>query len=344
MHIPSEINKMKELLDSFLGSSKNDLSDNFQLQYPCPRCIENKGSKETSKYNLEVNLRKGVFQCWSCAAHDDEMHGSIVKLIRLYGNEDIANKYKLILNDLRESRLFRLSFDENDFEIDFSTNEENEVKLPRNYKKLVEKKYYTSQERKALSYLAHRGIGWDIITKYKIGYTEYDATLKLESSRVLLPSYDKYGELNYWTARDITSLEHRQKYCNPNAERKELIFNEEMIDWDADIVLVEGPFDHIVVPNSIPLLGKVLKRDFKIYQDIITKANARIFIWLDGDAYEDVKKTYKLLNHNNLYGKIRYIPTRSDLDPSEIYAKYGRKGIIQHLKGAKEIDEIELNF
>ena len=77
------------------------------------------------------------------------------------------------------------------------------------------------------------------------------------------------GKLNYWTGRDFLGYDKRQKYFTPQVERKDIIFNEEKIQWDADVTLVEGPFDHIVVPNSIPLLGKVLKTDFKIYQEII---------------------------------------------------------------------------
>ena len=121
-----------------------------------------------------------------------------------------------------------------------------------------------------------------------------------------------------------------------------IIFNEEKIQWDADMTLVEGPFDHIVVPNSIPLLGKSLKMDFTLYQELITRANSHINIFLDSDASEDVKKIYKLLNHGKLYNKIRWIPVNNDLDPSKIFELYGYKGIVNHLKCAEKISEIFL--
>ena len=195
---------------------------------------------------------------------------------------------------------------------------------------------------KALDYLLKRGITWDIINKYKIGYTKYDENFKQLSSRIIIPSFNKFGELNYWTGRDFTNLPKRQKYYNPIIERKNLIFNEEYVEWDADITLVEGPFDHIVVPNSIPLLGKVLKTDFKLYQYIITKANANVNIWLDSDAFEDIKKIYQLLNHDRLYGKIKFIPTPEGEDPSSVFQKFGKKGVIECLKNAKQIEEIYL--
>lgn len=337
--IPSEIYKLKTILDSFLGESKRDLNDNYQLEYPCPKCVEENGTKEIMKYNLSISLKKQQFNCWKCSSMHDEMHGSILKLIKLYGNETILQEYKEAIYTLRQSKLYKVTFDNNDFNIDTTVFERDVVKLPTNFKKFVENDY---SPKKAIDYLFKRGINWDIINEHHIGYTAYDENNKQASSRIIIPSFNIYGELNYWTGRDFTNLKGRQKYFNPQVERKEIIFNEEKIQWDADIVLVEGPFDHIVVPNSIPLLGKSLKMDFTLYQILKQKANSSILIFLDADAKDDVKKIYKLLNHGRLYGKIKWIPTENDLDPSKIFELYGYKGIVNHLKKAEKIDEIYL--
>lgn len=337
--IPQEIYKLKSLLTQCLGDSKKDLDESYQLQFSCPRCIEHKGHEEKRKYNLEVNLKKGVFNCWSCGQFDDEMHGSILKLFRLYGNETIIKEYKETVYSLQQSKLYQVSFNQGDFNIDFTVAENKEVNLPNNFNVFKKDKI---NPYKPFKYLTDRGITWDIINKYKIGYTSYDENNKQLSSRIIIPSFNKFGELNYWTGRDFTNLPKRQKYFNPVVERKDLIFNEELVEWDADITLVEGPFDHIVVPNSIPLLGKVLKTDFKLYQYLISKANGNINIFLDYDAFEDVKKIYQLLNHDRLYNKIRYIPLMEDEDPSSIFQKYGKKGIIECLRNAKQIEEVYL--
>lgn len=337
--IPQEIYNLKNLLVQCLGESKKELDDSYQLQFACPRCIENKGDGEKRKFNLEVNLKKGVFNCWSCGQFDEEMHGSILKLFKLYGNDSIIKEYKDTVKSLQQSKLYQISFENGDFNIDFTIVENNDVNLPNNFTAFNKDK---KNNYKALDYLLKRGITWDIINKYKIGYTKYDENFKQLSSRIIIPSFNKFGELNYWTGRDFTNLPKRQKYYNPIIERKNLIFNEEYVEWDADITLVEGPFDHIVVPNSIPLLGKVLKTDFKLYQYIITKANANVNIWLDSDAFEDIKKIYQLLNHDRLYGKIKFIPTPEGEDPSSVFQKFGKNGVIECLKNAKQIDEIYL--
>lgn len=337
--IPQEIYNLKNLLVQCLGESKKELDESYQLQFACPRCIENKGDGEKRKFNLEVNLKKGVFNCWSCGQFDEEMHGSILKLFKLYGNESIIKEYKDTVKSLQQSKLYQISFENGDFNIDFTIVENNSVNLPNNFTAFNKDK---KNNYKALDYLLKRGITWDIINKYKIGYTKYDENFKQLSSRIIIPSFNKFGELNYWTGRDFTNLPKRQKYYNPIIERKNLIFNEEYVEWDADITLVEGPFDHIVVPNSIPLLGKVLKTDFKLYQYIITKANANVNIWLDSDAFEDIKKIYQLLNHDRLYGKIKFIPTPEGEDPSSVFQKFSKKGVIECLKNAKQIEEIYL--
>ncbi len=323
--IPQEIYNLKSLLVQCLGESKKELDESYQLQFACPRCIENKGDGEKRKFNLEVNLKKGVFNCWSCGQFDEEMHGSILKLFKLYGNESIIKEYKDTVQSLQQSKLYQISFENGDFNIDFTIVENNDVNLPNNFTAFNKDK---KNNYKALDYLLKRGITWDIINKYKIGYTKYDENFKQLSSRIIIPSFNKFGELNYWTGRDFTNLPKRQKYYNPIIERKNLIFNEEYVEWDADITLVEGPFDHIVVPNSIPLLGKVLKTYFKLYQYIITKANANVNIWLDSDAFEDIKKIYQLLNHDRLYGKIKFIPTPEGEDPSSVFQNLVKKVLL----------------
>ena len=340
-----ELEKLYSILTVFLGESKSGYSDGqMQYQFPCPHCIEKYGYQEARKYNLEVSFTKGgVYQCWKCSSEgDDLMHGSIKKLIRLFGNEKLLQEYTSIMHSIRDSELYKLHL----YEFDNTIVERETVKLPHSFK-LFEKDGKNNYV--ALKYLQNRGIGWDIIERFKIGYTlrEEDDKMKKYSYRVIIPSYNSIGELNYWVGRDYLPKNpkfERTKYSNPKAEKKEIIFNEDRIQWDADITLVEGAFDHIVVPNSIPLLGKALDKDYKLYWDIITKANAKVNIWLDNDIIDNGKNIYALLNHGRLYDKIRFIYTDLGKDPSEIYEKYGHKGIAKCLQNSKKILEYKLFY
>lgn len=337
-----EISRIYDILVSMLGEAKSGFDESsFQYQFPCPRCIEKYGMQEARKFNLEANISRGVYSCWKCSSEGDEtMHGSFRKLIRLYGNDTLLNEYMSIIRSIRDSELYKLHFQ--DFDTSVVTREE--LKLPSSFKMFSENEPYN---KTAFKYLQNRGIGWDIITKYKIGYTERETENKRSSYRVIIPSYDTYGELNYWVGRDY--LPHndkfnRVKYDNPKVDKTSIIFGESNIQWDADVTLVEGPFDHIVVPNSIPLLGKALKRGYKLYWDLINKSKACINVWLDDDAKDTAIQIYSLLNHGNLYDKVRVIETDMGKDPSEIYEKYGYKGIAKCLSESKKLEEYRLFF
>lgn len=336
----TELKTVYNILVSFLGEPRRELDENnYELEFSCPRCVEEKGAREAAKHNLAVNLKKQRFHCWSCAQVHEDMQGSIIKLIKLYGNTKILEEYKRAIHALRNSDLYKLNFSDADFNIDTKMAVASEMEAPEDYHPFNKNRY---NPPKALQYLFKRGITWDIIEYYNIGYTDFSNKKKELKNRIIIPSYDKNGYLNYWTGRNFDGYKYAQKYYNPKAERKKLIFNEEKIQWNADITLVEGPFDHIVVPNSIPLLGKVLKPDFKLYHELINNAKAHINIFLDGDASSDALKTYKLLNQGKLKGRIRIVPSIENLDPSEIFEKYGYKGIAKCLKEAYKISEFDL--
>ena len=334
--LPPEFQRMYSILITFLGEAKGGFDgEHTQLQFGCPHCAEKHGDRELQKYNLECNFF--VFHCWKCASEDDdEMHGSVFKLIKLYGNEQLYKDYKECVISLKESKLYNLDF-ANDFKVDLS--QIDEVKLPKGFRPFKEDRFYPPQ---AMEYIQKRGITWDIIHEYNLGFTTYTEDDKIASNRIIIPSYNKFGELNYWTGRDFTNNPKRQRYYNPKIERKSLIFNEEKIQWDADINIVEGPFDHLVVPNSIPLLGKALDKDYKLYWELLTKANANINIFLDGDAYDTVIETYKALNHGRLYNKIRYVPIKKEDDPSLLFQLGGNRAILEHLKNTQQIKEVYL--
>lgn len=327
----STFQKLIDILSSFLGEYKQ--TSDVQLQFNCPQCALDKGVTSDGKFNLEVNLAINKFNCWSCGEINN-MHGSIFKLIRKYGNNTLLSEYKKELLALKYSNLYKLPILDKITNIDDLYFFNDELSLPYGFTKI---QTLSKTPKRVFEYLTSRGITDEIIKEYSIGYTMYNDKYKSTSSRIILPSYDSSGELNYWVGRDYTSLPKRMKYMNPKVDKKSIIFNEKLIQWDADLNLVEGPFDSIVVPNSIPLLGKILRPDFQLFQTIFEKCNANINIFLDGDAFENVKVLYKTLNIGKLYNRIRYIPTSIELDPSKIHELYGKKGIIDHLRNARQL-------
>lgn len=332
--------KLVDICNSFLGDSKNDINEySGQIQYNCPCCSIDTGMYQgDGKYNLEINFKKGVFKCWKC-----EISGKISHLIKEHGSNELLNEYKSEINNIRLSKLYLLTNPDDQFlDTDFG---ENVFELPTCSQKIS---FNNIKHKKAIEYLKGRGINEDIINKYSILCTGFDCDFKMRN-RVIIPSYDKYGNLNYWVGRNYDNYKYATKYENPKTDKTKIIFNEKLINWDGNVCLVEGMFDHIVVPNSIPLLGKELKDSYYLYEELMQKANM-VTLFFDREAYEDTFKIYKLLNKDRLKNKIfivNYdigINDNPFLDPSKIHELYGKKGIIKFLQNTYQIDDIYLMY
>jgi DNA primase len=164
------------------------------------------------------------------------------------------------------------------------------------------------EAKHALKFLTKRNVTKDDIIKYNIGFCKEGSY----GGRIIIPSYDANGILNYFVARAYK--ESDRKYKNPPVASKEVIGLELYINWDAPIILCEGMFDAITIKrNVIPLLGKVLHN--KLMEKLVKSSVDRIYIALDNDAKKDaLKHAEKLMS----YGKEVYMVELEGKDANEI--------------------------
>jgi len=313
------MNYLASIFESFLGEPRKHNEETGQIAFDCPACSADKGLYEgDGKGNLELNYHKGVFKCWVCY-ETNRMYGQIDFLVKKYGTK----------THLREYNLFKPDYDYHN-----SQNQEKiVVRLPEGYKKLSEctSKDYMSDLAKR--YLDDRGITDDIIQEYEIGYT----TIGDFKNRIIIPSYDDEGYLNYFIARWFLKKKTKVKYLNPHAEKSEIIFNENKVNWDATIYLVEGVTDHIVIPNSIPLLGKFMSD--KLRGLLHEKAKAFVVVLLDSDAYEDAERLYWELNTADLRNRVKICVPPEGHDPSSVFQYLGPNGIVKLLRSSHQLKE-----
>jgi len=309
------------ILKDVLGRPKRKHESKQQYAFDCPTCSAEKGEYEgDAKGNLEVNLAEGVYHCWACG----ETHGTrggLKKLFRTFATKDQIKKLKMIGYDLSE---FKARVKE--------SNVIEDLTLPKGFISFEEGNPKSILYKQAWNYLTkERKLSSETILKFKMGYVsggQYD-------SRVVIPSYDIEGKLNYWVTR--TYVNARPKYLNPDSDKEQIIFNEKFVNWDSDIYLVEGPFDHIVVHNSIPMLGKKLSD--KLKQRLFHDSTANIILLLDDDAWENTKKLYFDLNVGKLYGRIRVIKMEEGYDIAKIHEERGRQGVIDVMKSGYKLKE-----
>ena len=162
-------------------------------------------------------------------------------------------------------------------------------------------------KRHALSYLYKRGITDDDILKYNIGYCDDG----LYSNRIIIPSYDSDGQLNFFVGRDFYNS--KMKYRN-SPTSKDIIGFDLFINWDEPIILCEGVFDAMAFKrNAIPLFGKNIMSTLQ--KKIIESRVKVIYLALDNDAIEDTIKISDNFINNGI--DVRMIKFK-EKDPSEI--------------------------
>lgn len=308
------------ILEDFLGDPRKHNEEKGQISFDCPACADDKGLLNgDGKGNLEVNYHKGVFKCWACKDINN-MSGYIPNLIRRYGQKKHIKQYLIVNPEYKKS-------EEEYFTI------KSDVKLPESFTSLSNEYPYDKAYNEAIEYLSKRGITKDIIDYYNLGYTN----MGKHFLRVVIPSYNAFNELNYFAARSFSWV--KPKYMNDESDKQSIIFNENKINWDATIYLVEGPFDHIVTPNSIPLLGKYMYP--LLFETLIEKAKCNIVIVLDPDARKDAINLYKELFYSPLNNQVRIVELPGTYDIAKIHEKLGPKGVISWLRTAHKLNSFD---
>jgi DNA primase len=294
----TDFDQIIELLENVLGDYKMHNENKGQISFDCPVCShEIKGLDEgDGKGNLEINYRLGVYKCWSCG-ETHETHGTLHKLVKKYGTKKQLQFYELMMPE----------------EVEHQQKVYKAAKLPTEFISFTKASMglkLTHHYRQAYNYLVKRNVTEEMIKKFNIGFA-YDGPF---ANRIIIPSYNSEGELNYFVARSYLSYT-KMKYKNPDVQKEIIIFNEHLINWDEPIYLVEGAFDSIFVNNSIPMLGKVMGE--YLYSQLYQKAK-EIVIVLDGDAWKDAEKLFHKLNTGKLFLKVWVVKMPEDKDIADL--------------------------
>lgn len=238
---------------------------NKEFLFFCPFCTHH-------KKKLSVNLEKDKWKCWICNSSGK----TISYLVKKFGDSDTRSRWS------KFDQLIDISDFEETLEFIFEHGEEKvetKIDLPKEYVSLHNKSPSLSG-MVAKQYLRHRDITEKHILKYSIGYCstgEY-------AGRVVIPSFDEEGNINYFISR--TYEKHFIKYKNPPLNKSKIIFNELFLDFTQPITVVEGVFDAIIAgDNAVPLLGSSLSLDSRLFKRIIENQTP-VYLCLDQDAKE----------------------------------------------------------
>ena len=273
------------LVNSVLGAGKRTARGN--QSYTCPFCHHHKPK-------LEVNFtenKDGINQwaCWACGKKGKTVR-SLFKQIQVDASY-FQELSKLVKNVSVE---------------DIGEVKHHILELPKEYKNFINNKDIIAKH--ALAYLKKRNLSKQDILKYHIGYCASGPF----ANRIIIPSYDCNGKLNYFTARSFEKDPYT-KYRNPEVSRDIIAF-ELFINWNLPIILCEGPFDALAIKrNVIPLFGKNIQPS--LMKKLVESKVQKIYIALDNDA---VKQALGFCEQLLDIGKEVYLVELKGKDPSEM--------------------------
>lgn len=308
---------INSIVKNILGEPKDDYQGIVQYEYNCPTSF---CRSDVDKFNLAYHYEKNIFHCWKC-----KYKGFVKRLVEDFGSKDDIDKLTLIIpKSQKTARHVPKSQEKKTFSDDIT------CELPEGFHPLTQRrssKYY----RKAVAYLMGRKVDWDTIKKYNIGYTE-DGPRKY---RIIIPSYNTNGNINYYEARSYISSV-KPTYLKPDSpDKQDIIFNVSNVNFNLPVYLVEGVFDMFPILNAVPLLGKTIS-DYLISK--LLEHKSKVVICLDEDAKKDAHLLYDRLGGLGL--DVWIVDVKDDL--AKIYQDYGKDGILQLLRSRKKLNFNEI--
>jgi DNA primase len=276
------MNKIVNLLNRVLNSNGTKLKKQDEYLYWSPFISHHKPK-------LQINITTGKWHCWV----SNQGGHNLFQLFKKVGasNEHFSELGELV-DDIPKYKKTKDASKE-------------VVQLPKEYKPLWNGGD-SIVKRHALGYLYKRGITDEDILKYDIGYCDNG----LYSNRIIIPSYDSDGKLNFFVGRDFYN--GNMKYRN-SPTSKDIVGFDLFINWDEPIILCEGVFDAMAFKrNAIPLFGKTVMNTLQ--KKIIDFGVKTIYLALDADAINDAVKISENFINNGV--KVRMMEFK-EKDPSE---------------------------
>lgn len=316
-------NKLLSFLEKTLGPAKRYSGEEYYFK--CPLCQRADSFKKLA-IKLDPNSKdkdgNSIYMKWHCWRDNSHKGGNIFQLLkRIKSSQETFNELKVIVG----KNVGLQNFDDKLASLNYGNKKAyvREKTLPKEFIPLSEFKD-NPHYRNAYRYvIKDRGLTRKDIIKYNIGYCETGRY----GGYIIIPSYDREANLNYFVTRSY--YDSVMKHKNPPF-RKDVVFNELFINWNEPIILCEGAFDMMSIKrNVIPILGKYIQKILKL--KILQNNVKDIYITLDMDA---IKDSIKIIEEFMRNGINVYFVELTEKDPSQL----GFKSVWELIKKSKKIN------
>lgn len=257
-------------------------SNGINFDVRCPICAPS----DPTKKKLSIRTDDDRLHCWVCGFRAR----SLAPLLRKYGTQSQQAKYREMFGGPDSSSGL----------VTGEVEEQYRLELPGDFCLLPLASVTDPDVKAAWRYIIGRGLSERDAWYWKMGVSNDPKWRR----RIIMPSFDAAGKLNYFVARAIDK-DRKPKYDNPPVDHREVIFNEINIDWTKPLVLVEGPFDMTKCPdNTTALLGSDLSEQHQLFNKVLI-SEVPVYLAMDGDMWDTkMPRVYKKLVEYNVDVKV----------------------------------------
>ena len=277
---------------AFLSNVFHDVmhsKDGSEISVRCPFC------GKPGKSKMCIIIETDVYHCWVCEAKGRGL-AKLISITNPQKVEEYKEKYASRSKQTADEK------EQDDVSID----------LPEDFMLLMEGQRHDPSWRAIVKYALSRGFTKSTMWAFRVGYSNEFGWQR----RLIIPSFDNEGKLNYLTGRSIDP-ENNFRYKNLSAPRNSLVFNEIDIDWSKPLLIAEGPLDLVKVRmNKTCLLGSTLSEDSLLFNRLVENKTPVILI-LDKDAKKKAMKIAHKLNEYSVPVKINFPADERDLNDME---------------------------
>jgi len=275
-----------EFIISAFGDAKV-ARDGKNVAVKCPSCGE-------KKKKFSINIHTWMCHCWVCGIKSKNLYYILKKHI----GESTAIRFK--------SQAGKITIDEKIDDCSLQI-----VELPENTIMLASYSGLDPDILATRAYCTRRGVTVRSMWYFKICVSKSPQFRR----KVIIPSFDKSGKLNYFVSRTI-DRNGFPKYINSKVKKTNIIFNEMNIDWQKEVSIVEGPFDLIKSDqNSTCILGSKLSEKSALFNKIVENKTP-ILLALDADMKSESHKIAKSLSSFGV--SVRIMDLRGKLDVGDL--------------------------
>jgi DNA primase len=250
--------------------------DRKNIAVSCPACSGNNKNKK----KLAIRVDNDHYQCWVCGIKGRNLLG----LLKKYAPKHLNEYQEKFLDKKYKAKQHA------------DQHVETKLEMPKGYTLLAESLSSLDPDvKEVIRYALSRGISHSDMWRFAMGTCRTGRFRR----RLVIPSFDHEGALNYYVGRKIDEENSSIKYINAKVPKKDIIFNEIRILWNKPLTVVEGPLDLVKCDdNATCLLGSEIREGHALFNMII-KNQTPVILALDPDAIE---KTHKFAKNLTSYG------------------------------------------